>query len=129
MTAENPEGVAAHAAQAREFLNRGREYLASGDLHQASEKGWGAAAHMAKALALAHGWRYDRHNDFHHVMNQARRLTGSDRLRLLHGRADILHGNFYDLRSGLDEETIQEDLGSMTELLDLLEPLTDHSSG
>ena len=34
------------------------------------------------------------------------------------------HGNFYDLRSGLDEEAIQADIGSMTDLLDLLEPLT-----
>ena len=80
---------------------------------------------MAKAVALTQGWRYDRHSDFHQVMNQARRLTGNDRLRLLSGRANDLHANFYDLRSGLDEDVIQEDLKSMEELLDLLEPLTE----
>ena len=125
MVAENTDEAIAYAAQARDFLGRAMQYLAAGDLHQASEKGWGAAAHMAKTVALTHGSRYDRHSDFHQVMNQARRLTGSDRLRLLHGRADVLHGNFYDLRSGLDEEVIQADLGSMTDLLDLLEPLTE----
>ena len=78
---------------------------------------------MAKAVALTQGWRYDRHSDFHQVMNKAGRLTGSDRLRLLHGRADILHGNFYDLRHGLDEDTIRADLGNITELLEILDPL------
>ena len=33
--------VTDHEAQAREFLAKGREYLDAGDLHQASEKGWG----------------------------------------------------------------------------------------
>ena len=51
--------IAGHAAQARDFLARAREYLAAGDLHQASEKGWGAAAHMVKAVALAQGWKYE----------------------------------------------------------------------
>ena len=112
-----------YAAQARDFLGKASVYLADNDLHQASEKVWGAAAHMAKAVALTQGWRYDRHGDFHQVMNQARRLTGSDRLRLLHGRAEVLHGNFYDLRSGLDEDTVRVDLGSMAELLEILDPL------
>ena len=48
------EEMRKHAAQSREFLYKGREYLAAGDVHQASEKGRGAAAHMAKAVALAH---------------------------------------------------------------------------
>ena len=127
MVAEHTSEVNAHAAQAREFLGRAREYLASGDLHQASEKGWGAAAHMAKAVALTHGWQYERRSNFYQVMNQARRLAGNDDVRLLSGRANDLHGNFYELRRGLDEDVISEDLQSMAELLDLLEPLTDQS--
>ena len=39
--------------QAREFLERSRIYLADGQLHRASEKGCGAAAHVAKPVALA----------------------------------------------------------------------------
>ena len=31
-----------HLELARDFLARSKEYLAEGDLHQASEKGWGA---------------------------------------------------------------------------------------
>ena len=116
--------AARHMAQAHEFLEKAGQHLADGDLHQASEKGWGAAAHMAKAVALVQGWEYERHSHFHRVMNQARRLSGNDRLPFLHGRAEILHVNFYELTGDLDPVTIGEDLTSMAELLDALEPLT-----
>ena len=124
MENQNGDGALAHAAQAREFLGRARQYLANGDLHQASEKGWGAAAHMAKAVALTQGMTYERHSQFHQIMNRARQLTGSDRLRLLHGRAEVLHINFYELSDGLDANAISSDLDDMAELLDLLQPLT-----
>ena len=123
MEDENGGGALADVAQAREFLGRPREYLAAGDLHQASEKGWGAAAHMAKTVALVQGMTYEKHSQFHQVMNRARQLTGSDRLRLLHGRAEVLHINFYELGGGLDANAISSDLDDMAERLDLLQPL------
>ena len=121
----NNDQVGSYATQGRDFLVKAREYLAAGDLHQASEKGWGAAAHMAKAVALTQGWPYERHSHFHQVMNRARNLTGNDRLRLLHGRAEVLHVNFYEIKEALDQETIREDLTNIAELLDILEPLTE----
>ena len=42
------DAVGDYRRQAREFMLKSRQYLADGDLHQASEKGWGAAAWMAK---------------------------------------------------------------------------------
>ena len=120
----NNDQVGAHASQAREFLDKAQDYLATGDLHQASEKGWGAAAHMAKAVALTQGWPYERHSQFHQVMNRVTNLTGNDRLRPLHGRADVLHVNFYELKDGLDQETIRKDLSDIAELLEILEPFT-----
>ena len=124
MVVENNDEVTRHAVQAREFLTKAGQYLATGDLHQASEKGWDAAAHMAKAVALVQGWEYERHSHFHRVMNEARHLSGNDRLPFLHGRAEILHVNFYELTGDLDPETIAGDLTSMAELLDVLELLT-----
>ncbi len=50
------EAVADYRRQARIFLTKSRQYLTENDLHQASEKGWGAAAWMAKAVADAQGW-------------------------------------------------------------------------
>ena len=129
MTTDNFDEVAGYESQAREFLAKGREYLAVGDLHQASEKGWGAAAHMAKAVAVAQDWEYGRHGHFHRIMNQAQQLTGSHRLRYLHGRAEILHINYYDLKDELNAETIGNDIEDMAELIEILHPLTGLTTG
>ena len=120
----DPVAVTDYATQAREFLAQSREYLANGRLHQASEKGWGAAAHMVKAVAVAQGWQYDRHADFSRVMNQAILLTGNDRLRDLRGTANDLHGNYYERKRFLNAEIIGRDLESIEELVALLAPLT-----
>ena len=53
VTTSNIEVAANHVNQARDFLARSREYLTQDDLHQTSGKGWGAAAHMVKAVAIA----------------------------------------------------------------------------
>ena len=116
--------VTDHEAQAREFLAKGREYLDAGDLHQASEKGWGAGAHMAKAVAIAQGWEYRRHSDFSRVMNEANLATGNDRLRALRGIANDLHGNYYERKRHLNAEIIGRDLESIEDLLAILVPLT-----
>ena len=116
--------VADYATQAREFLAQSREYLANDRLHQASEKGWGAAAHMVKAVAEAQGWVYQKHRDFSRVMNQASRLTGNDRLLDLQGRASLLHENYYERKRFLDANIIGKNLESMEELVELLAPLT-----
>ena len=124
MIPKDVEEVRGHSTQAREFLAKGREYLSTGDLHQASEKGWGAAAHMAKAVAVAQGWQYTRHSHFHRIMNQAGRLSGNIHLPFLHGRAEILHINYYELKEDLDTAQISQDLESVEEMLDILAPLT-----
>ena len=124
MTAPDFDAVNDYETQAREFLAKGREYLAVGDLHQASEKGWGAAAHMAKAVAEAQGWTYDRHSDFSWVINQAFLKTGNDRMRELRGIPNDLHGNYYVRKRFLDAEIIGKDIESIAELLELLAPLT-----
>ena len=117
--------ISDYAAQAQEFLVKSREYLNQGDLHQASEKGWGAAAHMAKAVAVAQGWTYETHADFSAVINQARRLTGNAELPGLRGIANELHFNFYRRKRHLDSTSIGEDLESIARMLDILHPLTD----
>ena len=110
--------------QARDFLAKSLGYLADYDLHQASEKGWGAAAWMAKAVAEAQGWEYRRHEQFNVVPNNARASTGDERLPGLRGIANDLHGNFYTRKRFLDSESIRVDLERIAELLEILEPLT-----
>ena len=124
MTTADLGEVADHAAQAREFLTQAREHVAADHLHQASEKGWGAAAHMAKAVAAAHGWEYEKHAHFSVVLNNAYGLTGDDRLRALRSIANELHGNYYQRKRHLNAKVIGEDIESVAELLDILAPLT-----
>ena len=120
----NPTEIADHASQAQEFLAKSREYLSQGDLHQASEKGWGAAAHMAKAVAVAQGWTYETHADFYVVLNQARWQTGQSELSVLRSVANELHGNYYRRKRHLDSDSIREDLERVVQMLDILRPLT-----
>ena len=123
------EAVEDHRQRARVFLGRAREYLAAGDLHQASEKGWGAAAWMAKAVAVAHGWDYRQHAQFGVVLNCAGDLTGNDRLRLLSAVAYGLHQNYHIRKRFLNDRAIGLSLEDMSELLDTLEPLTLPADG
>ena len=118
--------VADYRQQAREFLVKSRQYLAEDDLHQASEKGWGAAAWMAKAVAEAQGWQYRYHEQFNDVLNRARGLTGDPRLSGWRGIANDLHRYFYTRKLFLDAAVIREDLDHVSQLLDILEPLTEH---
>ena len=117
--------IADYRQQAREFLAKSRQYLADDDLHQASEKGWGAAAWMAKAAAEARGWQYKKHDQFNLVLNNARLLTGDERLPGLRGIANDLHNNFYKRRLLLNADAIAVDLDHIAILLDILEPLTE----
>ena len=79
MATPNLEEATDYAAQSRDFLEKSRDYLAAGDLHQASEKGWGAASHMLKAVAVAQGREYARHSDFNRLLNELALEGGNDR--------------------------------------------------
>lgn len=121
----DPGAIEDYRRKSREFLTRSRAFLADGDLHQASEKGWGAAAWMAKAVATCQGWEYRKHGQFSVVLDNARRLTGNNRLRDLRSIANELHGNYYLRDFLLSADSIGLDLEAMSELLDILEPLTE----
>ena len=125
----DPEAVADYRRQAREFLVKAREYLSADDLHQASEKGWGAAAWMAKAVAEFRGWEYTEHAQFGVVCRNACDLTGNERFLDLSAIAYGLHRGYYTRKMFLSDRTIARDLDQITELLDSLEPLTEPSNG
>ena len=113
-----------YESQAREFLADSWDFLAAGRLHQASEKGWGAAAHMAKAVASSQGWEYGAHTDFSEVMYRARQLTNNSCISELRSVANELHINYYKRKRGLNAGAIREDLERMAELLEITHPLT-----
>ena len=103
------------------FLAEGRQELASGDLPQASEKGWGATAQILKAIAAQRGWEHNRHRHYHRIISRLRAETGDGDIRRLFNTASALHENFYendmqtdDVADGLDDvETLLGKLGPM----------------
>jgi uncharacterized protein (UPF0332 family) len=119
------ETIEDYRLQSREFLDRSRRYLADDDLHQASEKGWGAAAWMAKAVATARGWQYDKHEHFGEVLYLVRQNTGENRLEAMRMTANDLHGNFYQRKRFLHSDDIAGSLDEVAMLIDILEPLTE----
>ena len=78
------------------FLAQAYEELAEGDLAQASEKGWGSAAQMVKAIAEERGWRHFSHRDIMRAVDALTHETGDEELGGLFGSAGYLHVNFYE---------------------------------
>ena len=81
------------AQTAAAFLARAGAYLAEGDLLQASEKGWGAAARALKAAAETRGWRHGSHRDLYTVVARLVSETGDPRIRTWFGVAGDLRAN------------------------------------
>ena len=116
------EAVADHVQLARDFLGRSKSYLAQGDLHQASEKGWGAAAHIIKAVAAANGWDYEHHDHFSSVVMNARQRYRQPSLRELSRAAEALHVNYYKRKEFLNADVIREDIGDVEKMVNFLQP-------
>ena len=105
------------------LLAQAREELAQGDARQASEKGWGAAAQMVKAVAEERGWEHKRHALLWRVARQLTRETGDADIRRLFQIASDLHTNFYE--NMYDAEFIADGLEDVRTLLDKLDPLLE----
>ena len=114
--------VSDHVELAKDFLERSKSYLAQGDLHQASEKGWGAASHIVKAVAAANNWEYERHDDFDSVVINARQRYRQPILCQYGNSAHSLHRNYYKRSLLLNATIIQEELGDIEKMKNILQP-------
>ena len=117
------EAVTDHVALARNFLERSKSYLAQGDLHQASEKGWGAAAHIIKAVAAANNWEYNYHDQFERVVINARQRYRQPGLLDMSRAAEALHRNYYRRDLLLDADVIRNDVEAVERMVNILDPL------
>ncbi|MDE2724973.1 MAG: PaREP1/PaREP8 domain-containing protein [Gemmatimonadota bacterium] len=78
------------------LLEQAEIELEAGDLVQASEKFWGAAAQALKATAQSRGWSHDSHAHFYHIIRKIIDETGDDELLDFFNAANLLHVNFYE---------------------------------
>ena len=104
-----------------EYLRRARAYLADGDLTQASEKGWGAAATAVKAAATARGLNHSTHHQIRLAVQELAKEADDDEIRSFFGNANDLHMNFYE--GWLDQETVSLYVSQVERLVEKLNEL------
>jgi len=85
-----------HLKLSEKYLRDAEELLARGDYVQASEKGWGAAAQMVKAVAAREGRELKGHAELWEYMDELAERAGDVMLRFLWRTANALHQNFYE---------------------------------
>ena len=110
-----------YSGAGRDLLVKAREELARGDVRQASEKGWGAAAQMVKAVAEQRGWPHNGHALLFQTVRRLAEETRDEQLDLLFQVANSLHSNFYE--NWLPLESVQSSLGAVEQLVQKLEQL------
>ena len=111
-----------HVETSQHMLEHAGRELRAGDLLQASEKGWGAAAHAVKAIAEQRGWLHECHG---HLYTAAQRISnelGQPRIMDLFRLASELHVNFYE--GWLTHQAVERGLAQVSELLGLLESVS-----
>lgn len=110
-----------YRAASRQLLAQGRDELAAGDVRQASEKGWGAAAQMVKAVAEQRGWQHRNHAALFNAVARLVSETGDQDIGRLFDVASALHVNFYENWS--NAPNVARGLDDVARLLQKLEPL------
>ena len=105
--------------QSRVFLDSAKEFLTEWNLYQASEKGWGAAAQIIKALAEKRGWNHRHHSLLQQAVDTLAEETGDQDYLLLFSSADSLHKNFYEGK--MAQATAALHLAQVTTLVEKVE--------
>lgn len=77
------------------YLKEAKEAIRRNRISNASEKLWGAAAEIVKAVAQKNGWYNKDHNALFDVIMKISKRTGRYHLVDLFGLASSLHFNFY----------------------------------
>ncbi len=82
------------------YFREGEEFLSKGDLLQASEKLWGAAALAVKSVAANEGKKLEKHGGLWGFVENISIVRKDDDLVDLFHIANSLHRNFYENQMG-----------------------------
>lgn len=110
-----------YATNSRQLLAKAHQEIAAGDLIQASEKSWGAAAHILEAVAQRRGWQHGSHRLLFAAVDRLVDETGDPELRDLFHMAQSLHTNFYE--NWQSSEFVESGLRAVERFIAKLEPL------
>lgn len=115
----DPESkVELHLKLCEKYLKEAEEFLTKKNYVQASEKAWGAASQIVKAVALRRGKEIRSHGELHRFVLALRRETGDEDLRRLWQVATSLHQNFYE--NWLPGEIVEESIKDVKEFIEKL---------
>ncbi len=109
--------------RSREYLAKAFRELEAGDLTQASEKGWGAAAQIVKAVADVRGRPHSSHALLLRMADDLEQELGGELVGGMFDAAHRLHGNFYE--GTLHGEEVEWRLRSVEQFVYRLERLLD----
>ena len=111
-----------YAAMSRDYMARAEDYLRRGDLVQACEKSWGAAACALKSIAERRGWQHQSHSLLYDVSGQVVDELGRPDLREMFAVARSMHQNFYE--NWTPEDEVEYGVGKVKEYLTELEAVS-----
>ena len=117
------ESANRYAVASQDFMTKAYKYFEEGDLVQASEKGWGAAASMVKAVAEERGRAHVTHRLLFQIVDDLAQETGDHELARIFQVSSSLHINFYE--NWLQAATVQRSLLDVQQLVEKLEALPD----
>ena len=103
------------------YLRDAEELLAKGGYLQASEKLWGSAVLMVKAVAASRGVSVSSHGELLSYVGKLGEELGDPELRRLFSVASTLHKNFYE--NWLSEDVVREYAEDVKQLVGELKKL------
>jgi hypothetical protein len=100
----NPEDkTEIHLELSEKYLSDAEELLRKKESVQASEKGWGAASQILKAMAAKEGKELRSHRELWEYASGLRIRYGDEELGVFWREANTLHMNFYEDWMPLEE--------------------------
>ncbi|AGT35965.1 MULTISPECIES: PaREP1 family protein [Thermofilum] len=116
--------VEMHLRLSEKELMEAEELLRKGDYLQASEKAWGAAAQMVKAVAAREGRTIRSHGELQREVARIVKETGDEELRRLWQSAGMLHQNFYE--NWLPQEMVEGNIRDVKRFIEKLRQLLNY---
>lgn len=101
------------------YLQEADVLISKGDYVQASEKFWGAAAEIVKAVAAKRGIDIKSHGELYAFVSTLKDELHDPELPRLFSLASTLHQNFYE--NWLPPETVKDHGEAVRELVERLE--------
>ena len=118
----NPEArVEMHLKLSEKYLRDSEELLAKKDYVQASEKAWGAASQIVKALAAREGREIRSHGELHKYVAELSKERGDREIMTLWFSASSLHQNFYE--NWFPEEAVRSGVENVKSFIEKLRKL------